>query len=169
MPFNQQMTFPVELSLRTFREGVRLCRQPVRELALLNDRPHHWRNETLGPGRRIVPPTQHDLFNVTASIDLGSAATFGFVLRGIDLRYHVAEQKFTYLGRDVPAAATNGTLELQILLDRTSLELFAGHGKSSASFCFLPEAWDAPIEVYAEGGSVTVNDLLVRELSSIWG
>jgi sucrose-6-phosphate hydrolase SacC (GH32 family) len=168
MPFNQQMTFPVELSLRTFPEGVRLCRQPVSEIALLNDRPHHWKNETLTPEHRIVPSTRHDLFNITASVELGGASAFGLILRGIDLRYHVAEEKFTYLGRDVPAATADGTLDLQVLLDRTSMELFAGGGKTSASFCFLPEAWDAPLELYAEGGSVKLVDLCVRELSSIW-
>lgn len=169
MPFNQQMTFPVELTLRTFPEGVRLCREPVREIALLNDRPHHWKNETVTAERKIVPPTKHDLFNITASVELGSAKAFGFILRGIDLRYHAAEQTFTYLGRDVPAAAVDGRLEMQVLLDRTSMELFAGRGKTSASFCFLPEAWDCPIEVYAEGGGVKMIDLSVRELSSIWG
>ena len=168
MPFNQQMSFPVVLTLRTFPEGIRLCRQPIAEIALLNDRPHVWENETLTPGRGIIPRTAHDLFRIKAGIELGDAAAFGMVLRGIDLRYHVAERKFTYLGRDIPAPPADGRLDLEILLDRTSMELFVGKGEESASFCFLPEASDAPIEFYAEGGSVTFRSLCVRELSSAW-
>jgi len=38
MPFSRQMTFPTRLSLRTFPEGVRLCRQPVAEIALLYEK-----------------------------------------------------------------------------------------------------------------------------------
>ena len=168
MPFNQQMSFPVELSLRSFADGVRLCREPVREIGLLNDEPHWWRVQTVSPGRTLVPPTAHDLFHITGIVETGGAKSFGLILRGIDLRYHVAEQKFTYLGRDVPAKLTDGRLEFQVLLDRTSMELFADRGRTSASFCFLPEAWDHPVELYAEGASVTYRSLCVRELSSAW-
>ena len=42
MPFNGQMSFPVELTLRTTPQGVRLCRQPVRELEMLHRRTLRW-------------------------------------------------------------------------------------------------------------------------------
>ena len=35
MPFNQQMSFPRVLTLRTTAEGVRLCMTPVREIERL--------------------------------------------------------------------------------------------------------------------------------------
>ena len=35
MPFNQQMSLPVELALRTYPEGVRLVTRPVIELDAL--------------------------------------------------------------------------------------------------------------------------------------
>jgi len=53
-------------------------------------------------------------------------------------------------------------------VDRTSLELFANQGKVSASFCFLPEAWDAPLEFYATGGPVSLSSPVVRELVPAW-
>lgn len=168
MPFNQQMSFPVALALRTFEDGIRLCREPVREIALLNDEPHRWSGVVVSPGRNLVPPTAHDLFHITAVAETGTCTSFGLILRGIDLRYDVAGEKFTYLGRDVPARLRNGSLEFQILLDRTSMELFADGGRTSASFCFLPEAWDHPVEIYAVGGEVSFRSLCVRELSSVW-
>jgi len=42
MPFNQQVTFPRELTLRTTPEGPRLFRQPIRELAQLHDSEDVW-------------------------------------------------------------------------------------------------------------------------------
>ena len=35
MPFNQQMSLPVSLALRTFSAGVRLCTLPVKEIEAL--------------------------------------------------------------------------------------------------------------------------------------
>jgi len=168
MPFNQQMSFPVELTLRTFPEGIRMCRRPVREIELLHDKTHTWQDEMLEAGTNLMPETKHDLFDIRAEVELGDAEAFGVIVRGIDLRYHVGEKKFTYLGKDIPAEPAGGRVELQVLMDRTSLELFASAGKSSASFCFLPEAWDVPLEFYAAGGSVKLVSLTVHELKSIW-
>ena len=40
MPFNQQMTIPVELSLRTTPDGLRLFAEPVKELDALRTQTH---------------------------------------------------------------------------------------------------------------------------------
>ena len=40
-------------------------------------------------------------------------------------------------------------------------------GSVSASFCFLPEACDVPLEFYADGEAKLV-DLTVHELASAW-
>ncbi len=168
MPFNQQMTFPVELSLRSTSEGLRLCRRPVREIELLNDTPHMYYDEVLSPGRNLIPPTSHDLFRVTGQVELQGATHFALVIRGQPLRYDVAAAHFTYKDRQIPCAPVGDRLTLEILVDRTSMELFVGEGQTSASFCFLPEAWDAPLELYAEGGQVRFAPLVVRELRSIW-
>ena len=42
MPFDQQASFPCELALRTFSEGVLLCREPVDEIALLYGEHRHF-------------------------------------------------------------------------------------------------------------------------------
>ncbi len=168
MPFNHQMSFPVELTLRAFPEGIRMCRQPVREIESLHGKAHTWENHTIRPNENLVPETDWDLFDVRAEVELGDAEAFGAIIRGIDLKYHAAERKFTYLGRDIPAEPVDGRLEFRVLVDRTSLELFANSGKSSASFCFLPEARDAPLEFYAVGECAKLSSLVIHELRSIW-
>ena len=191
MPFNGQMSFPVELTLRSTAEGVRLCRQPVRELELLHRRTLRWRDHLLssgpnrhdlyhvhGPGwrsrlatdyRNLAPDTTWDLFHVEAVVDPADAAAFGIIIQGHDLRYDVAGARFTWLGQTIPAPRDgDGHLRLQLLVDRTSLELFAAGGLTSASFCYLPAACDMPLELYAEGGNVRLVSLAVHELDSVW-
>lgn len=100
--------------------------------------------------------------------ELKGATHWGVIIRGQMLQYDVAAKKFTYKGKDVSAEPVNGRMKLEILVDRTSMELFVNDGKISASFSFLPQAWDAPIEFYAHNGSVRFNPLIVRELNSAW-
>ena len=191
MPFNGQMSFPVELTLRTTAEGVRMCRQPVREVALLRRRTLRWEDYRLsaglnrhdlfhvyGPGwqsrmateyANLAPATTWDLFHLEVVVDLGDAAAFGIIVRGHDLRYTCATASFAYLGHTIPAPPdADGRLRLELLVDRTSLELFAGGGLMSASFCFLPAACDVPLELYAVEGSVHLVSLALHELDSIW-
>jgi sucrose-6-phosphate hydrolase SacC (GH32 family) len=168
MPFNQQMSFPVQLSLRPTAAGLRLCRQPVPELGLLHDTPYEYRDETLAPGHNLIPPSRHDLFRLTGEVELRDASAFGLIVRGVTLRYDVAAGGFTWKERQVPAAPADGRLRFELLVDRTSLELFAADGLVSASFCYLPEAWDAPLELFAEGGPVRLVSFAVRELRSAW-
>ena len=112
MPFNGQMSFPVELTLRTTPQGLRLCRQPVKELELLHRRTLRWQEHRLSPGpnrhdlyhvhgpgwqsriateyRNLAPDTAWDLFHVEAVIDPAGAAAFGIIIRGHDLRCDIA-------------------------------------------------------------------------------
>jgi len=192
MPFNQQSSFPVALALRTTRDGIRLFRLPVREIELLRTRTHEWKDRPLrsGPNRRalfvrygpqwrdhipeaqanLIPDTTWDLFEIHAEIELGDASAFGGLIHGNDLRYEASRKQLTFLNREIPAEPDDdGRLRLQILVDRTSLEIFVGGGRTSASFCFLPGACDYPLEFYAQGGDVHIVSLMIHELASIWG
>ncbi len=54
MPFNQMMTFPCELTLRTTADGPRLCFQPVKELKRLHAGRHAWSRLILAPGTNAL-------------------------------------------------------------------------------------------------------------------
>ncbi|MEI6218204.1 MAG: glycoside hydrolase family 32 protein [bacterium] len=170
MPFNQQMTFPVELTLKTFPEGVMLCRTPAGEIEKLHARRHSWSGKALRSGNNLMPRTHHDLFDIQVDIELGSATVFGVVIRGHHLLYHAQHRKFTFLGRDVQMATElkDGRLQFRVLVDRTSMELFSAQGRVSASFCYLPEARDWPLEFYVPYGEAKIGTVCVHELRSIW-
>jgi len=191
MPFNQQLSFPVELALHTTREGIRLYRNPVPEIERLHTRKHEWKDHALrpGPNRRavfvhygpswrdhlaeaqvnLIPDTTWDLFDIRAEIEAGDAAVWGAIIHGNDLQYSVGGRRFTFLGREIPAEPDDGgRVRFQALVDRTSLELFVGHGRTVASFCCLPGPSDHPLEFYAKGGEARLLSLTVHELASVW-
>ena len=168
MPFNQQMSFPVALTLRTTPQGIRMFREPVRELEGLHDTTHAWRDRTLEPNRSLVPETEHRLFDVRLEVEPEDADAFGVRVRGLDLVYDVQEQMIAFGSKSAPLPLVGGTVKLQLLVDLTSLEVFGNGGLVSMSFCFLPEAADHPLEFYARGGAVRIVALDVHELESAW-
>jgi fructan beta-fructosidase len=169
MPFNGQLSFPVELSLRSFADGPRLCRMPVREIEILYRETRRYDRVGLEQGRSFVPEVSGDLFDLEATVSFSSKTEeVGLFAHGTQLRYLVGEGCFLCFGRKIPAPVGGGRLTLQLLVDRTSLELFVPPGRVSAGFCRIPEAQKAPLELYALGGGAEVTLLVVRELASAW-
>jgi len=166
MPFNQQMNFPCEMTLRGTPEGLRLCRTPVREIALLHKSEHAWNNRVLKPGENLLAGLAGELFDIRAECELRAAAEFGIKCRGTAVSYSVREEKVSCLGGCVGLKPSIGRIRLQVLLDRTSIEVFGNDGEAVMSSCFLPEAGDKSLETYATAGSVGIVSLRVFELSS---
>jgi fructan beta-fructosidase len=167
MPFNQQLSFPCELTLRAFPEGLRICRQPVKEIDLLHDKEQSWPAQGLAPGENPLANVKGDLFDIRAEIDPGSATEVGFKIRGTPVSYSVKDQKITCLGATTDMASSP-KITLQLLVDRTSLEVFGNEGKVSITSCFLPDPKNQDLELYALGGTAKIVSLKVYPLHSAW-
>jgi len=169
MPFNQQMSFPTELALRTTPEGVRLTKKPVREIENIHAKKHSWASRALAPGgENLLSGLEGELFDIRAEIELGQATEVGFTLRGQKVRYDAAAKEVTALGKKAPLAPIEGRIRLQILLDRTSIEVYGNDGLISMPTCFLPDLANRTLAVYAEGGEARIVSLEVYELRSAW-
>ncbi len=131
MPFDQQQTFPSELSLRTYADGVRLCRAPIREIESVRGKHYKWSNETLERGEDLLSGINHDLIEIIAVFDLTDATSpeFGFFLRDALIYYYVAGSQITVLHNNISKTATlkpeNNKISMHILLDRASVEVYA--------------------------------------------
>ncbi|MFI5736358.1 GH32 C-terminal domain-containing protein [Kribbella sp. NPDC051587] len=131
MPFNQQVTFPCELTLRTINGRPHLFRTPIRELATLHARTTTWSGRVESSHVLTDSPGEIDL---RIDLDIPSGATLTITVSGAPV----------VLTRDTVASGTaaqrlSGPLRsLQLLIDRTSIEVFANDGELSISRCFLP-------------------------------
>jgi len=185
MPFNQQMSFPCELKLRSLSEGLRICRLPVKEIELLRGKEHSWGGRVVQPGEDLLAGIQGELFDIRAEIEVGPAVpaenapraerTAGkaglkvsFILRGEPVTYNLADKKLTCLGRSAVLGPVNGRIKLRILLDRTSIEVFGNDGRVSMTSCFLPRTDAKALAFRATGGPVKIASLKVYELRSAW-
>lgn len=168
MPFTHQMSFPVELTLKTFAEGIRLCREPVREIEALYTKTDQWKDVAIRPGTDLIPQTRAELFDVRLDFEATTATSIGVEVRGLVVTYDVAGETVTFKERSATLRATKGRVALRLLIDRTSLEVFGANGELSMSFCFLPEAADHPLRFFATGGEACLVSLTINELGSAW-
>ena len=164
MPFNQQMSYPAELTLHATPDGPRLFRWPVKEIDTLHAAGHRWADLSV-TGEVPLPGVAGDLFDVTADIDVGTATEVGLVVRGQPVVYSTKDHTLSAIGT-APLALTDGRLRLRVLVDRTSIETFADGGRASITSCFLPKA--DGLTVVARGGTATVRSVVVTELKSAW-
>jgi levanbiose-producing levanase len=64
-----------------------------------------------------------------------------------------------------PLDVSTGRVSIDLLVDRTSVELFVGDGRSVQSHRVFPLAGDDGIRLYARGGAACFRDLTIRELA----
>ena len=168
MPFNQQMSYPCELTLNRTPEGLRLYRWPTREIAALHGRPQIWRDVTLKSSGAPLPALSGELWDIEAEFELGTATAFGLRVRGAEVRYDAAGQTLACLGRRAPLKPTDNRVKLRLLADRTSLEVFGNGGQVSLTSCFLPSPQEKGLTAFAEGGAARLVRLTAYPLHSAW-
>ncbi len=168
-----QMTFPCSLELRKFSDGVtRLCRVPIAALQEIRD---SGRETT--KGSFTVSGTENPLAGMSMEVqeidlDLDSVDADGFILKigPADIRYQAAGRKLSCAGVEAAVPGGGKGIHLQVLVDRSSIEVFAEDGQVTLSrvlFQFLSPDRVLSLTTVG-GGSLRVKSLRVTPLKSIW-
>jgi fructan beta-fructosidase len=168
MPFNQMMLFPVELTLRPMGQGVRMFAKPVREIERLWGQSRTWRQIEVSPGGDPVGSVEGDLLHVKATLRPVGATKCGFVVRGIEVAYDVAAGKLTCLDKSARLPPVDGVIRLELLVDRTSIEIFANEGEVYMPMAVIPPADNQSTRILVESGPVKLETLEIHPLKSAW-
>jgi fructan beta-fructosidase len=168
MPFNQCMLFPCELTLRTTEDGIKMFAAPVKEIERLHERKRTWTNEPLNPDRNPLADLQGDLFHLRGQFEVGNASELTFTLRGVPVVYNVAKQELSCQGKTAPLKPIDGTIPLEILLDRTSIEIFANAGRIYMPIGVIPADDNQSLQLSTRGGTAKIQSLEVYRLRSAW-
>ncbi len=167
MPFNQQMSFPCELTLHSTPDGPRMFKYPVKEIETLYGKDWHLDNVEIVDGKNALPEVTGDLFDISAEIDPGSASEITFNIRGTPVTYKPAENTIRCINTG-PLHPVGGKVRFRILVDRSSIEVYGNDGQMALSNCFFPPSGDRSITLAAGGGTAKVVKLEVHELKSAW-
>ena len=177
MPFVGQMTFPCELALMGEGNDMRLIRKPVKEIGLLHKKKVYSAvNKRIIPGlnKNPVKGIKGDCLHIVGTFDLSTVGSFGFMVRmsqdlvGTDISYDAMKNTLSCMGLLVTLPPENGKITLEILIDRTSIEVFANGGKMVMSGCFTPYEKDNQIYLYNIGGELIIEKLEIFTMKSIY-
>ena len=165
--FNQQMSAFVTLMLKdTGDEGVRLFAWPIEEYesirgtaADVGETELAGDPETIGSG---------EMLDIEATFELGDARTVGMTIRGRELTYDTTTHRLRYGDIDAPLPVMDGTLELRILVDRGSVEIFAEGGYVVLAESIRPGEGDEAISVFARDGKAKLKSATLYPMRSMW-
>ena len=157
--WNQQMAFPSELGLVSTTHGPRLKFQPVREIV---------RSRVLEvkstDGHFTVPS---GLFDLEGKWTVPTSGALKVKVNGVDVVYEAVSRTLSVLDRKVELPKQDA-LELRILADRTSIEIYAQGGLVSIPLFVLPKS-GAVQGVSIETSGRWTGRARVFELKSAWG
>lgn len=167
MPFNMQMTLPMDFTLRSSATGPRLWVEPSREVATLRETTKQWTNLTVSPSDPD-PLAEMDSgqFEIEAVIDGDSDATeMGFQVFG-DSRAIWKKSDGTFTGAEGPQAAEDGKVHIRLFVDSVSMEVFVNGTYVSQYLRQTPGT--KPVQIVAVGGAVRFESLTYHKLRSVW-
>lgn len=182
--FRGAMTLPRELTLAR-RDGLwRLRQAPARELDRLCGKASIWRDVAVADDSGFGTGLRLTSYRLTAEFEPGTAAEFGFRLRcsahsETTVGYRSGE-KLLFVDRSrsgetgfspafpgvstAPAEPINGRLKLDIWVDATSVEVFAGDGEVVMTSLLFPFPGDDGIDIYARGGNALLLSLAIAPI-----
>jgi fructan beta-fructosidase len=166
MRFNQMMTFPSEFTLRTTTEGVRLCIEPIDEIASLHGKSHRMENAVITEdGLEAAADLGTELLHITAEFEIVTSRSFGLNVNGFEIAYEANRN----LLNDAFLSPVDGRVYLEIIVDRNSVEIYANHGQ--AYILSAHNSVDNPrgVTMFSNGqGETLLKHIEIHELKSIW-
>jgi sucrose-6-phosphate hydrolase SacC (GH32 family) len=165
MPFNQMMTFPSELTLRTTNSGVRLFIEPIDEIKSLHKGEYIWDNILLTKEKpRVFEQVNDPLLHIVAEFEIQTGRGFGLVVHGYKISYDMNHN----LLNDTFVSPVNNSLYLDILVDRNSIEIFANHGRFYIAQSHNSIDQPKQLECFTLQGETLLKRLEVYPLKSVW-
>jgi len=169
MPFDQQMSFPCELTLRDVGGNLTMFRYPVSGIEALRVKSlFSAKDQPLAPDTNLLADVKGDLFDVDAEFAVGDAKEIVFTFRGQIVRYDVTKRMLRVIDKEARLEPQDGRVKLRILVDRTSIEAFGNDGLVSSTNAFVADPDLKDISLNAIGGTAKIVKLDVYELKSAW-
>jgi fructan beta-fructosidase len=168
MPFNSLMLLPTELTLRKTKDGVRLFSYPVRELAHLQTILLEKNSLDVEEANELLHKYSNaDCLRIQFTLKLSHATDAGLNLYGrqllkYDMNYNLLNGVF-YSPEDM----TSMEITADVIIDKTSVEVFIDHG--AYSYSMERKAQSSNNEgFHFWGNRPQIKNLKVYSMKSIW-
>lgn len=164
MPFDQQLSFPTELSLQRHKNRLRLCKNPIREIASLHGKQGSVTNSTLAAGQSVELTVESHAYDLNVDLTVSREGRVIFDVLGNPMSISVD----TFSVRDRSIEMGEPIRKVRVLADITSIEVFINDGLSTMTFTTLPPSEPQPVRLSAARGSATIHNAVMREVRTVW-
>jgi len=89
-------------------------------------------------------------------------------IRGVRIVYDAKTRQLSCLDKTAPLSPKDGAIELDVLVDRTSIEVFANAGQLYMPMGVKFADENRSLRFFCEGAPIAVESLEVSEIASIW-
>ena len=165
MPFNQMMTFPSVFTLRTTNNGIRLFYEPIKEIENLHKRKYQWDNISFERINKKISGVESELMHIKCEIENINAVEYGLRIGGDEITYDLNSNSLN--GFDYFPDSSGKLMYFEILVDKTSIEVYVDHGRFHTVIPRNLESEEIGLEFIA-GGKIKIKDFALYELTSIW-
>jgi len=166
MPFNQMMLFPTELTLRTTTEGVRMFSEPIDAIRQLHAKEHDLSGLSVAEANERLKGIIHDLLHLVVRLESLTGHQISLDYRG---NRYITIDADGVNGIQVPQQKPGSLLfDLEILIDRTSIETFYQDGQVVLADALKKPADQTGVQIAGDAASIRIHELKVYELNSIW-
>ncbi|MEQ7799010.1 glycoside hydrolase family 32 protein [Pedobacter sp. ASV1-7] len=169
MPFSQQLSFPSELTLKNVTEGLRVCRNPVKEIQKLHDGLlFSGENIVIKPKENLLKDVSGELLDIQLGLEINKETDISFKIRGKEIKYIGATKEISVGKVKAPVKLEKGNLNLRILVDRGSMEIFADKGQVVLSSLFTPDVKNKTLSMETIRTSTRINSLNIYGLKTMY-
>jgi fructan beta-fructosidase len=169
MTSNAQFRVPWELSLYKDSEGIyRMRCLPVEEIESIRGKKMSWNDLSLKAGEVFEPKGIKGELDIEIEIKPITNGSFTFELAGLPITYKATENQLEAFGKKTKLLPIDGNLKFRVLLDRTSVELFANDGTVVMSGFYPSDFNKTSFSISAAKGNILIRKLNIFEMNSIW-
>lgn len=164
-PWTHNSSFPCELKLKTFPEGVRVARNPITEISSLYKNTKTWGSQTLPANQNLFAGLLSKCFDLEVVLNTAqsTATTINFQVANKTYTYDITNKKF--LGSTINPI--NNQVKIRLLVDWDVMEAFVNDGQFShaENFKFTPS--NSSVAMTANG-SVSLVSARFSAIDRVW-
>ncbi|RYG68134.1 DUF4980 domain-containing protein [bacterium] len=169
MNFNQAMSIPATLGLKSTPEGPRLTWTPVPELQALRTKTNSIGALTLAETNpNPLKDLSGELLEIRTEFEPGTANEVRFDVRGVPIIFDATKNQISVAGFRANAPLQKGKINLTIFIDRTGVEVYAADGLAFVPVNINLKPEDLSLSVKTTGGTAKFSKLDVYNLKSSW-